>query len=72
MIILHIFLALLWACMVLGVGFLGIRECLDYAISADALDLPVYRALFGTVLRALATMAAVSVLVGAPILILGF
>jgi hypothetical protein len=66
-IILYIFLVLVWIAFLLCILFGGARLTYDYALDADSQNVPVIRAVGGTVLRALSTLAAVAVVAGLPL-----
>lgn len=67
MIILYIFLVLVWIALLLVILFGGAHLTYGYALDADSQDVPVIRAVGGTVLRALSTLAAVAVVAGLPL-----
>lgn len=72
MIIVHIFLALVWMTMIVGTLIGGLTISVRYAVDADIAGVRVLPALAGTVGRALLTLAVVAVLMGLPLIWLGF
>lgn len=72
MIILHIFLALVWAVLAVGTLVGGLTLAYQHALAADEAETPLLQALGGVIWRILVTLAAVAIIVGVPLLLAGF
>lgn len=66
MIIVHVFLSLCWATLVLGTLVGGWNLSWRYAVDSDAAEVAFLPAALGTLVRVLATLALLAVEIGLP------
>ncbi len=69
---LHVFLGLGWAVLALVALLGGAKLTLDYAQDADYQDIPLPKALGGTIARGVATILLVALIIGLPLDLMSF